>query len=192
MQKKYIMRLLSLVIATEIVACSSGIPPANNSRAYFNHKLNDYAYCNEESCPQPTQFTIDEEEPPIYIAPPIIVKDKLEERIDVHYDFSKSYLRKADITKLETAFNRLKGKDLDIVIIGYTDNVEAVRKKSQFNNQLAKERATVVKNFLIKHYGVKDASIKIEGKPLCCYVASNKTKKGRAENRRSEVKIYIQ
>lgn len=186
MQKKYIMRLLSLVIATEIVACSSGIPPANNSRAYFNHKLNDYAYCNEESCPQPTQFTIDEEEPPI------IVKDKLEERIDVHYDFSKSYLRKADITKLETAFNRLKGKDLDIVIIGYTDNVEAVRKKSQFNNHLAKERATVVKNFLIKHYGVKDASIKIEGKPLCCYVASNKTKKGRAENRRAEVKIYIQ
>lgn len=194
MQRKFIKLLLSLAITTEIISCSSEMPPANSVRAYYNHSSSDYKYCNAESCPQPTKFTLDDEEEvrPIYIAPPvIIVQDKLVEKLQVHYDFSKALLRKSDIVKLDKQFAKLKGKHLKIVITGYTDNVEATKKNSSFNQKLSIERAEAVKRFIVKHFGVNGSDITVSGKPLCCYITSNKSARGRAENRRAEVSIFI-
>lgn len=194
MQRKFIKLLLSLAITTEIISCSSEMPPASSVRAYYNHKSNDYAYCNSESCPQPTQFTLDEEEEvqPIYVTPPaVIIQDKLVEKVQVHYDFSKALLRKSDIAKLDKKFANLKGEHIKVEIIGYTDNIEAANRKSGFNQKLSIERAEAVKKFLIKHFGVNGADITVSGKPLCCYITSNKSAKGRAENRRAEISIFI-
>lgn len=192
MPKKFTKLLWSLAITINAVGCSNVVQPVNSAKAYYSSDLGDYAYCNAESCPQATRFTLDEEEEqkPIFIEP-IVVADSLVERVDVHYDFSKSVLRKSEIRKLEEQFHKLKNENVKVTIIGYTDNVEASNRNSRFNQKLALSRAKVVKNFIVRHFGVKASDITISGKPLCCYVTSNKTAKGRAENRRAEVQVYV-
>lgn len=194
MQKKYIKLLLSLVITNELVGCSSTSVPVMN-KLYYDKATESYAYCKSESCPQPTQFTIDNEEdhPPIYLEPPVIIKDEEVKGMVVNFAFNRYYLTTADIHKLSRKFDSLRGElgNTKVTIIGYTDNVEAVRKKSNANMKLALARAQVVKSFLIRKYNFVPANITTEAKPLCCYIASNKTRKGRFANRRAEIRIVI-
>lgn len=194
MQKKYIKLLLSLAITTELVGCSSTSTQTMN-KLYYDKTIGNYAYCNSESCPEPTQFTIDNEEerPPIYLEPPVIIKDEEAKEMVVNFTFNRYYLTTADIHKLSRKFDSLRGElgNIEITVIGYTDNVEAVSKKSNANMKLALARAQVVKSFLIRKYKLVPANITIKAKPLCCYVASNKTRKGRFANRRAEIKIVI-
>lgn len=196
MQGKYIKQLLSLVITTSfLLGCASDNTSPIEARTYFNTAINDYSYCNAESCPMPTQFTLDDEpdepESPIFIAP--VEVEKRIDKFTVNFPFSKSYLTKAAIEKINRDINKLHlSKSEAIRIIGYTDNVEAVNHKSHFNKRLAHNRASAVKNYLVHHYGFKASNITIEAKPLCCYVASNKNKLGRYENRRAEIEIIIQ
>lgn len=199
MQKRYIKLLLSLVITIDFIGCANTMPTAKNDiKPYYNQKIGDYAYCSSESCPQPTQFTLDNEpeQVPIFInksIPPTTVEvpRKLVESIKVHFDFSKSTLRKHEMTKLSNQFAKLKSKNIEVVITGYTDNIEDASKKKGFNKHLALQRAEVVQQLIIDKFAIPEKNIKIDGKPLCCYVSSNKTSSGRAENRRSEVQIYI-
>ncbi len=190
MQRKYTKLFWSLVITAEIIGCSTPVKP-QNAQIFFNPQTQDYAYCNEESCPQPTVFTLDTEEelPPIFIAP---VKGSRTEKVVVNFPFNKAYLTKNDLVKLSKRLEIVKSDpDVRVAIIGYTDNVEAITSKSHANQKLALERAMVVKNLLIKKYGISANKITVQGKPLCCYVATNKNKHGRYENRRAEIEVVI-
>jgi outer membrane protein OmpA-like peptidoglycan-associated protein len=71
-----------------------------------------------------------------------------------------------------------------ITIIGHTDNVGKATK----NLNLSKARAEALALRIIKN-GISDQRITTEGKGLSQPIASNKTKAGRAENRRIDVKI---
>lgn len=189
MQKKYTKLLLNLAIAISLIACSSTTVP-QDVRPYYSNELGDYAYCNQESCPLVTRFTLDDEEEykPIYMESPVVVRDKTITKIVVHYDFSKSFLHKIDQDKIKQVVSKYKNQIDSVAIIGFTDNVEGRYKT--FNNGLSKRRAEVVRAYLIK-LGVKASDITYQGKPLCCYVSTNKTKKGRAINRRAELQIII-
>ncbi len=198
MQRKSIRLLLSLAITTSILSgCASDSPSPIEARTYYNVATNDYSYCNAESCPLPTQFTLDDEpdepESPIFITPVTRVEiKKRTEKFAVNFTFSKSYLTKSAISKIRASIKHLHiTKDEQIKVIGYTDNVEAVKHKSHFNQRLAHNRAEAVRNYLIHHYGFKASNITIEARPLCCYVASNKNKVGRYENRRAEIEVVI-
>ena len=79
---------------------------------------------------------------------------------------------KAEQTYVVPSKHKLKGKNVKVTIIGYTDNVEASSRKSRFNQKLALSRAKVVKNFIVRYFGVKVSDITVSGKPLCCYVTS--------------------
>lgn len=192
MQRKYTKLFWSLVITAEIIGCSAPIQPKQNAQIFYNAQTQDYAYCNAESCPQPTVFTLDTEEEllPIFIPP--IVNESRTKKIIVNFPFNKAYLTKHDLSKLSKHLEIIKSDpDVKVAIIGYTDNVEAISHKSRANQKLALERATVVKNLLIKKYGVSATTITVHGNPLCCYVATNKTKHGRYENRRAEIEVVI-
>ena len=199
MQGKSIKLLLSLVITTSILllGCASDNTSPIKARTYYNVAINDYSYCNAESCPMPTQFTLDDEpdepELPIFISPVTSVEIKEHtEKFTVNFPFSKSYLTKSAISKIRASIKHLHiTKNEQIKVIGYTDNVEAASHKSHFNQRLAHNRAEAVRNYLIHHYGFKASNITIEARPLCCYVASNKNKVGRHENRRAEIEIAI-
>lgn len=196
MQKRYTKLFLSLVITAEIIGCSTHVKP-NDAQLFYNPQIQDYAYCNTESCPQPTEFTLDTEEdiPPIFVVPIVNEhprKESKTEKIVVNFPFNKAYLTKVDLSKLTKRLEVVKSDpDVHVAIIGYTDNVEAISSKSRANQKLALERAMVVKNLLVKKYGVNANKITVEGKPLCCYVANNKNKHGRYENRRAEIKVVI-
>ncbi len=75
--------------------------------------------------------------------------------------------------------NAYKGK-----IVGYTDNVGKV----PYNKKLSLKRANAVKAVLVKD-GIAADRLTTEGKGMENPVASNKTKAGRAQNRRIEVEI---
>lgn len=190
MQRKYTKLLLSLVITTNIIACSSSMQPAHNVATYYSNSLGDYAYCNDESCPQASKFTLDQDEEykPIYLEPPVVIQDRKITSVAVHYDFSKYSLSNKDKLKIKQAIEKYKSQLVKVAIVGFTDSIEG--KNKTFNSKLSRQRAEVVRAYLTK-LGVKAADISIEGRPLCCYVSTNKTNKGRALNRRAEVQIFI-
>lgn len=71
-----------------------------------------------------------------------------------------------------------------IEIIGHTDNVGAAAK----NLQLSKNRAHSLAVRIIEN-GIPETRISSDGKGLTQPIASNKTKTGKAQNRRIDVKI---
>jgi len=71
-----------------------------------------------------------------------------------------------------------------ITIIGHTDNVG----KAVYNINLSKARAQALATRMIKN-GISEKRVISDGKGLTEPIASNKTKQGRAENRRINIQI---
>ena len=91
---------------------------------------------------------------------------------------------KASLTQFAEVLK--ENKDMDIAIIGHTDNTGS----DAVNNPLSKNRAQSVSKFL-KSQGVASAQIKtIDGLGSTNPVADNSTAEGRKQNRRVEVYMY--
>lgn len=75
-----------------------------------------------------------------------------------------------------------KHKDLNIKVVGYTDDRGSIK----MNDKLSAARANSVKEYFIKK-GVDASRISSEGKGPADPVADNKTNEGRAQNRRIEL-----
>ncbi|CAN5757212.1 hypothetical protein BH11BAC3_BH11BAC3_11690 [soil metagenome] len=73
-------------------------------------------------------------------------------------------------------------KEVKIKIIGHTDSDG----NDAANLTLSQKRATAIKGALVKNYEISDARIETEGKGETVAVADNKTKEGKAANRRVE------
>ncbi len=71
---------------------------------------------------------------------------------------------------------------LKLKIVGHTDSDGSAAS----NLKLSKKRAESIKNYLVKHFGIQSSRLKTEGKGESQPVASNKTKAGKAKNRRVE------
>lgn len=105
---------------------------------------------------------------------------------DAFFDFDKSTLKpagKAKLTELASGLSQYEKVD-SIRATGHTDSVGTDR----YNQSLSERRAAAVKKFLIEK-GVDASVIVTEGLGESSPVASNKTKAGRAKNRRVEVTI---
>jgi outer membrane protein OmpA-like peptidoglycan-associated protein len=91
---------------------------------------------------------------------------------------------KASLTQFAEVLK--ENRDMDIAIIGHTDNTGS----DAVNNPLSKNRAQSVSKFL-KSQGVASAQIKtIDGQGSTNPVADNSTAEGRKQNRRVEVYMY--
>jgi OmpA-OmpF porin, OOP family len=71
-----------------------------------------------------------------------------------------------------------------ITVTGHTDSVGPV----SYNERLAERRAAAVQEFLIGR-GVKPERIRLDAKGPHAPVASNRTREGRAQNRRAEIEF---
>ena len=79
----------------------------------------------------------------------------------------------------------VRGVNLEVVIaIGHTDSIGT----DAYNQKLSVRRAEAVKKYLSSK-GVEGNRIYTEGKGEKQPVASNKTKEGRAKNRRTEIEV---
>ena len=113
------------------------------------------------------------------------VTQKITLAADVLFDFDKSIVKPEGKSKLDDLVAKLKAVNLEVVIaIGHTDSVGS----DAYNQKLSVRRAEAVKGYLVSK-GIPANRVYTEGKGEKQPVASNKTKDGRAKNRRVEIEV---
>ncbi len=101
----------------------------------------------------------------------------------VHFGFNQTTLTKKDKKILDNAYEAIsKLNDAKINLSGHTDSIGS----EKYNMKLSIKRANVVQKYLVKK-GISESHITAEGFGKTKPIASNKTAKGRAENRRTEI-----
>ena len=104
---------------------------------------------------------------------------------DTFFDFDKSVLKNDGKAKLDDLVQKVKAINLEVIIaVGHTDSIGT----DAYNQKLSVRRAEAVKAYLISK-GIDKNRIYTEGKGESQPVADNRTKEGRAKNRRVEVEV---
>ncbi|WP_462254733.1 OmpA family protein [Ferruginibacter sp.] len=102
-----------------------------------------------------------------------------------NFETNKSDLEESSYVVLDELVVYLNRKDDERVELGgYTDNVGTPEK----NLKLSQDRANTVRAYLLMK-GIDPTRVTAKGYGMSNPVASNKTEEGRAQNRRTEVKI---
>jgi OOP family OmpA-OmpF porin len=118
-------------------------------------------------------------------AKPKPVAEKVTLAADVLFDFDKAVLKNEGKGKLDDLASKVNAINLEVVIaIGHTDSIGT----DAYNQKLSVRRAESVKAYLVSK-GVAPNRVYTEGKGEKQPVASNKTKDGRAKNRRVEIEV---
>jgi OOP family OmpA-OmpF porin len=134
-------------------------------------------------------------EPKVEPAPPSVPKEEwkviMEEKPVViegaNFDFDSARLKPSADAKLQQVVDfAAKHPDADMEVSGHTDNVGS----DAYNQKLSEKRAAAVKARLVKK-GVAAGRVTTKGYGKRKPVASNKTKKGRAANRRAEIRYTV-
>jgi outer membrane protein OmpA-like peptidoglycan-associated protein len=105
-----------------------------------------------------------------------------------NFKFGKTDLPDEAKAKIDQVVSQLKGqagKDLYIEVEGHTDNVGG----KEMNYQLGLERAEAVKKYLYMQHQIPLHKINVISYGLTKPVADNKTKDGRAQNRRIVIRV---
>jgi OOP family OmpA-OmpF porin len=126
--------------------------------------------------------------------PPCVGEVRAEKRVmiekatleaDANFDFDKSNLKPQGKKNLDSLVSKMSGTEIRAVdVVGHTDSIGT----DAYNQRLSERRASTVKNYLIDK-GVPGSVISAEGRGESQPVADNKTKEGRAQNRRVEVAV---
>ena len=102
---------------------------------------------------------------------------------DALFDFDKSVLKPAAKASLDSLAGKVKSLTLEVIVaVGHTDSVGT----DAYNQKLSIRRAESVKKYLVSQ-GIEAKRIYVEGKGESQPVADNKTKEGRAKNRRVQI-----
>jgi len=104
---------------------------------------------------------------------------------DTFFDFDKSTLKPEGRQVLDQVAQQASSINLETIIaVGHTDSIGS----DAYNLKLSQRRAASVKNYLVSK-GVDPNRVYTEGKGESQPIASNKTREGRAKNRRVEIEI---
>lgn len=121
--------------------------------------------------------------PPAPRAPVEVEKAKYS--ADAFFDFDKSVLKPQGRAELDDLAAKIKHINLEVVIaVGHTDSIGS----DAYNQRLSVRRAEAVKAYLVSK-GIERSRIYTEGKGKKQPIADNRTKEGRAQNRRVEVEV---
>jgi outer membrane protein OmpA-like peptidoglycan-associated protein len=208
MKTKAIASILAVGVAAGVLAaCATKEEPSKASLKTSQERIQQvdlpigptFIRCGEGKCPERTPKTIAVQQPqvaatkspevtelPRKTAPEAKAQDVLIERVVVRFAWAKADLSEVEKSKLRQTAQKLLVATR-VRVVGRTDGTGA----EAFNDRLANERAQNVMDYLGEVLNKAEASkVELGGKGLCCYVADNKTKQGRSQNRRAEVEIY--
>ena len=127
---------------------------------------------------------------PKVVAPPPpppqpVAATKVTYAADAFFDFDKAVVKAEGKAKLDDLIGKVKGINLEVIIaVGHTDSVGS----DAYNQKLSVRRAEAVKAYLVSK-GIEKNRVYTEGKGEKQPVADNKTKEGRAKNRRVEIEV---
>jgi OOP family OmpA-OmpF porin len=117
--------------------------------------------------------------------PPKPIVEKVSLRSDTLFDFDKSVVKPEGKAVLDKLVDQAKALNLEVIVaVGHTDSVGT----DGYNQKLSERRAAAVKAYLVSK-GVAANRVYTEGKGEKSPVADNKTKEGRAKNRRVEIEV---
>jgi len=103
----------------------------------------------------------------------------------VHFDYDKATLKPESIRILDAAVNTLKNHpQIKVEVAGHTDS----RGSESYNQKLSERRAKVVYDYLVDH-GIDADRLSWRGYGESQPIADNSTEAGRAQNRRTELKV---
>ena len=119
---------------------------------------------------------------------PVVVKEEVIVIRDVHFMFNSAKLTAADKMRLDKVASRLKSEapGARLSVTGHTDSVGS----ESSNQSLSLRRAKALETLLIND-AIASEKISSSGKGESSPIASNDDKDGRAQNRRTEVKMYM-
>ena len=116
---------------------------------------------------------------------PVVTSEKVTYSADAFFDFDKSIVKPEGKAKLDKLVKHLADVDVEVIIAtGHTDWTGT----EEYNQALSVRRAEAVKAYLVSK-GVDPKQVYTEGKGELQPVASNKTRDGRAKNRRVEIEV---
>ncbi len=119
------------------------------------------------------------------VAPAPVGASKVTFAADAFFDFDKSVLKPEGRAKLDDMTSKIRDVNLEVIIaVGHTDSVGT----AAYNQRLSIRRAEAVKAYLVSK-GIERNRVYTEGKGKTQPVADNKTKEGRAKNRRVEIEV---
>ena len=134
--------------------------------------------------PAPAPKAVVAPPPPPAPAPPPAAT-KVTYAADAFFDFDKAVLKAEGKAKLDDLVGKVKGISLEVIIaVGHTDSVGG----DPYNQKLSVKRSEAVKAYLVSK-GIEKNRVYTEGKGEKQPVADNKTKEGRAKNRRVEIEV---
>ncbi len=116
-------------------------------------------------------------------APPAAVK--VTYAADAFFDSGKAVVKADGKAKLDDLTSKVKDINLEVIIaVGHTDSDAG----DAFNQALSVKRSEAVKAYLVSK-GIEKNRVYTEGKGEKQPVADNKTKEGKAKNRRVEIEV---
>ncbi len=144
----------------------------------------------EAPAPAPAAAPVTVTEPapapaPAAAAAPAPTAEKVTYSADAFFDFDKAVLKPEGKATLQTLVAKLKDTDIEVIVAtGHTDWTGS----DAYNMKLSMRRAKAVKAFLVSK-GIPEARVFVEGKGEGQPTADNRTKDGRAKNRRVDIEV---
>lgn len=116
---------------------------------------------------------------------PAPTSEKVTFAADTFFDFDKYALKPEGKARLDELVQKIQDITLEVVIaVGHTDSIGT----EKYNMGLSIRRAEAVKAYLVSK-GIEANRIYTEGKGESQPIADNRTREGRAKNRRVEVEV---
>ena len=119
------------------------------------------------------------------VVPPVATATKFTFSADTFFDFDKSVLKSEGKVQLDELVANARNMNLDVVIaVGHTDSVGT----DAYNQRLSMRRAQAVKAYLVSA-GIDKSRVMTDGRGESEPIADNRTRDGRAQNRRVEIEM---
>jgi len=196
----YIGRLIGsiaagMLLANVAVAHDAGSPNdgyvGDSQKHYITHSTGDCvrtgAWKKEDQTVDCGLVPVAKKAPPPPPAAPTYEKFTL--AAEALFDHDKYVVKQAGKDALHALDEKIKSKGatvVDIDVIGHTDSDGS----EEYNQALSIRRANAVKDFMVSE-GIDASIIDVSGKGELSPIADNRTREGRALNRRVEIHVGV-